>query len=139
MIEIRCLEAEDKEFWYSLDKHLPETEFDDKVRTKRAYVMLLERKSIGLLRYNLFWDNIPFCTMLFVKERYQGMGYGRCLLEYWEKDMTKHGYKILLTSTRSDETSQHFYRKLGYKDCGGLVINIADKKQPMEIFLFKQI
>lgn len=27
MIEIRYVEAEDKEFWYGLDKHLPELEF----------------------------------------------------------------------------------------------------------------
>ena len=34
MLEIRYVQLEDKGFWYSLDKHLPEQEFDSKVREK---------------------------------------------------------------------------------------------------------
>lgn len=32
-----------------------EREFKNKVRTKRGYILLLDDKPIGLLRYNLFW------------------------------------------------------------------------------------
>ena len=139
MIKIRYLEASDKQFWYSLDKHLPETEFYNKVQTKRGYILLLDDKPIGLLRYNLFWDNTPFCTMLFVDEKYQRKGYGKHLMKYWENDMKMQGYGMLLTSTQADETAQHFYRKLGYKDCGGFVIDIPAYAQPMEIFFMKEI
>ena len=66
MIEIRYVKAEDKEFWYRLDKHLPDGEFSDKVRNQRGYVLFEDNTPVGLLRYNLFWDNTPFCTMLFV-------------------------------------------------------------------------
>ncbi len=139
MIKIRYLEASDKQFWYSLDKHLPETEFYNKVQTKRGYILLLDDKPIGLLRYNLFWDNTPFCTMLFVDEKYQRKGYGQHLMKYWENDMKTQGYGMLLTSTQTDETAQHFYRKLGYKDCGGFVIDIPAYAQPMEMFFIKAI
>ena len=63
MVEIRYVQAEDKEFWYSLDRHLPEQEFDKKIRDKRGYVLLEDNEPVGLLRYHLFWDNTPFCTM----------------------------------------------------------------------------
>lgn len=139
MLKIRYLTASDKEFWYCLDKHLPETEFENKVRTKRGYILLLDEKPIGLLRYNLFWDNTPFCTMLFVDPEYQRKGYGKQLMEYWENDMKQQGYGMLLTSTQVDEEAQHFYRKLGYKDCGGFVIDIPEYAQPMEMFLLKSI
>ena len=56
MIEIRYVKLEDKDFWYSLDKHLPKDEFEKKVRDKRGYVLLEEGKPVALLRYNLFWD-----------------------------------------------------------------------------------
>ena len=36
MLEIRYVQIEDKEFWYSLDKHLPEQEFACKVSDKRG-------------------------------------------------------------------------------------------------------
>ena len=139
MITIRYLKSSDKTFWYRLDQHLPEKEFDNKVQTKRGYILLLNDKPIGLLRYNLFWDNTPFCTIVFVDWEYQRKGYGRKLIEYWEHDMKAQGYKMLLTSTQVDEEAQHVYRKLGYKDCGGFVIDIPEFAQPMEMFFIKPI
>ena len=139
MIEIRYVEMTDKLFWYQLDKHLPETEFENKVKTKRGYVLLENDVPVGLLRYNLFWDNVPFCTMLFIDENVQGKGYGKMLMNYWEEDMKTQGYGMLLTSTQVDETAQHFYRKLGYKDCGGLIVDIPCYAQPMEMFFIKEI
>jgi len=139
MIKIRYMTLEDKSFWYNLDKHLPKEEFVNKVRDKRGYVLEEDGKPIGLLRYNLFWDNTPFCTLLFVDWAYQKKGYGRLLMEHWEEDMKAKGYGMVLTSTQADEEAQHFYRKLGYKDCGGFVPTIPGYEQPMELFLEKAI
>ncbi|OUP79823.1 GNAT family N-acetyltransferase [Lachnoclostridium sp. An169] len=139
MTEIRYLKDSDREFWFSLDKHLPESEFENKVHTKRGYVLLVSGRPAGLLRFNLFWDNTPFCTLIIIGEEYRGRGYGKQLMEYWEKDMKERGYGMLLTSTQTDETAQHFYRKLGYKDCGGLIIDIPGYAQPMEMFMSKEI
>ena len=138
-MEVRYAEISDKEFWFSLDKHLAESEFEKKIRDKMGYVLLEDNKPIALLRYNLFWDNIPFCTMLFVDWKYQGKGYGKALMSFWEDDMKSTGYGMVMTSTQVDEASQHFYRKLGYKDAGALVINIPKYEQPMEMFLIKRI
>ena len=139
MLNIRYAQAEDEMFWYTLDKHLPKTEYANKVREKRAYILSQDDRPAGILRYNLFWDNIPFCTMLFIDDAYQGRGCGRQLTEYWEHDMKLQGYDMLMVSTQADESAQGFYRKLGYQDCGGLVMNIPGHEQPMELFLVKAI
>ena len=139
MIEIRYIHLDDKEFWFSLDKHLSEQEFNNKVRDNRGYILLDDNKPVGLLRYNLFWDNTPFCNLIYINNECQGKGFGKLLIEYWENDMKSQGYGILLTSTQVDESAQHFYRKLGYKDCGGFVIDIKGYEQPMELFLVKSI
>ena len=139
MIEIRYIHLDDKEFWFSLDKHLSEQEFNNKVRDNRGYVLLEDNKPVGLLRYNLFWDNTPFCNLIYINNECQGKGFGKMLIEYWENDMKSQGYGMLLTSTQVDESAQHFYRKLGYKDCGGFVIDIKGYEQPMELFLVKSI
>ncbi|MBR2948933.1 MAG: GNAT family N-acetyltransferase [Lachnospiraceae bacterium] len=139
MTVIRYVQTEDKDFWYTLDRHLPEEEFAGKVRDKRGYVLLEDGRPAGILRYNLFWDNTPFCTLLFVDWKFQKKGYGRMLMEHWEKDMKAQGYGMLLTSTQVDEQAQHFYRKAGYKDCGGFVVDIPRYEQPMELFLVKGI
>ena len=139
MIEIRHAAPADKSFWYTLDRHLPESEWPVKLRDKQAYILLEDGIPKGILRYNLFWDNTPFCTMLYVSPDAQKRGFGRLLMEHWENDMKRQGYSMLLTSTQVDETAQHFYRKLGYKDCGGLTIDIPGYEQPMELFLVKAI
>lgn len=139
MIKIRYVEFEDQTFWYRLDKRLPQQEFRKKVENKEGYVLLNDDKAIGLLRYNFFWDNIPFCTMLLIDKNFQNKGYGKKMMEFWENEMKLQGHKIVLTSTQVDEKAQHFYRKLGYQDCGGLLINDGDFKQPMELILRKTI
>lgn len=139
MLDIRYVHNDDKEFWFKLDKHLPEAEFTNKVRDKRGYILSYDNKPIGLLRYNLFWDNTPFCTLLFIVREYRNKGYGKRLMEYWENDMKSQSYGMVLVSTQVDEGAQHFYRKLGYKDCGGLVIDIPRYAQPMEMFMVKSI
>lgn len=139
MLEIKYVKLDDQDFWYSLDNHLPEKEFQYKVQARQGYVLSLDDRPVGLLRYNLFWDNTPFCTMLYIDTGFQGKGYGKELMRHWEKDMLKQGYGMLLTSTQSDEEAQHFYRKLDYKDCGGLIIDIPDYAQPMEIFFVKAL
>ena len=139
MIEIRYVEDKDKNFWFRLDKHLPESEFDKKVRDKQGYVLFENGEAVGLLRYNLFWDNTPFCTMLFVDWSKQKKGYGKALMNHWEDDMRNQGYEMVMTSTQEDEEAQHFYRKIGYKDCGGFTVDIPGYEQPMELILMKDL
>lgn len=139
MIYIRYVEQNDIRFWYRLDRHLSEKEFQNKVRDAQGYVLLEDGIPKGILRFNLFWDNTPFCTMLFVDWESQKKGYGKLLMEHWENDMRKGGYGMIMTSTQVDEDAQHFYRKMGYKDCGGFIIDIPGYEQPMEMFMSKAL
>lgn len=136
---IRYVELDDKKRWYELDQHLPEEVFAEKVRTNQGYVLVEDGVVIGILRYNLFWDNTPFCTMLFIDDGYRGKGYGKQMMEYWEQDMKTKGYGMLMISTQVDEDAQHFYRKLGYKDAGGFIVDVPGFEQPMEMIMIKAV
>ena len=136
MLTIRYVQPEDREFWFRLDRHLPEKEFARKVSAQSGYVLLIDDVPVGLLRYSLFWDSIPFCNMLYIDHAYQRKGCGKKLMEYWEADMKARGYERVLTSTQADEEAQHFYRKLGYQDCGGFVIEVPG---PMELLMVKSL
>lgn len=139
IMEIRHVQESDRKFWFTLDHYLPENQFQRKVRDRMGYVLLVNGIAAGLLRYNLFWDEHPFCTMLYVAEDYQGKGYGKKMMAFWEKEMQQLGYKMLMTSTQVDESAQHFYRKLGYQDAGGLLMTVPEYQQPMEMFFIKGI
>ena len=104
-----------------------------------GYVLMKGDQPIAILRYMLFWDSIPFCTMLYVQENEQRNGFGHMLMKHWEKEMKSKGYGMIMTSTQVDEEAQHFYRKLGYKDCGGFVIDVPGYEQPMEMIMIKAL
>lgn len=138
-IAIRFVESGDREFWKSLDRHLNETEFDRKVRDKMGYVLQWRGEPAAILRYNLFWDNTPFCNLLYVAEKWQGRGMGAALMAHWENEMKAQGHDMVMTSTQADESAQHFYRKLGYRDAGGFVLDLPGHEQPLELILIKGI
>ena len=137
MFEIRYAIHTDKAFWFAQDNHIREDEFLLKVRDKRAYIICVDYNHVGVMRYNLFWDNMPFLTLIHFDEIYQGKGFGRQAMLYWEKEMREHGYKMVMTSTQVDEQAQHFYRKLGYVEKGSLSFDNTPLEQPMEMFLMK--
>ena len=77
--------------------------------------------------------------MLFVDRARQKNGYGKALMTYWEEDMKSQGYEMVMISTQVDEDAQHFYRKIGYKDCGGFTVDIPGYEQPLELIMMKDL
>lgn len=134
---LRAAETSDKELWYRYDAHLPEREFDRKIKNEECFIIEQDGKGVGVLRYNLFWDSIPFLTLIYIDTEYHGKGIGKKAMAQWESKMRSMGHTAAMTSTQVDENAQHFYRKLGYADCGCLVSEILD--QPMEMFMIKKL
>ena len=139
MFRMRYATLEDKAFWFTLDKHLKEAMFESKVILKECYMIEVDNKPVGVLRYNLFWDSIPFVNLIYIDWDYHKKGIGTKAMLYWEDEMKRLGYNLVMTSTMVEETAQHFYRKLNYKDCGCLVKNLHPLIETMEMFLMKQI
>ena len=139
MPEIRYAAEADKAFWFTLDRHMSGGEFDLKVRDRRGYVISDGGRPAGVMRYNLFWDSIPFLTLIHLDEAYQRKGFGSKAMLHWEGEMRERGCKIVMTSTQVDEQAQHFYRKLGYMEKGSLSLDNTPLAQPLEMFMLKNL
>ncbi len=137
MFNVKHVIESDKAFWYSLDEHLSEREFELKVRDKRGYIIFDGDSPIGLMRYNLMYDIIPFLTLIIIEDAYQQKGFGKQAISAWENEMRALGYKIVMTSTQVNEQAQHFYRKLGYIERGSLFLDGTPYEQPQEMFMIK--
>ena len=83
----------------------------------------------------MFWDNIPFMNILYILDNYRNMGCGTELVAFWESEMAKAGFERVMTSTQSDERAQFFYRKIGYTECGALLL----PNEPLEMFFIKNL
>lgn len=49
------------------------------------------------------------------------------------------GHRLVMASTRADERAQGFYRRLGYRDAGCLLLREAGYAQPAELFFTKTL
>lgn len=136
-MEIKVVTDSDKKFVMSIDKHVDDTGYANRVYTKSAYVIWEKNQRIGIIVHCILWDNLPFMNHIYIKEEYRGKGFAKQAIICWENEMKSQGYKMTLLSTQVDEQAQHLYRKLGYVDCGGLVFNNTPFDQPMEMFLRK--
>ncbi len=134
-MEIRYAKSGDLEMISEYDLHISKEELKNTIAMKRMILLFIDGKYKGWLRFNLFWDNIPFMNLLFLFEEQRGKGYGKKLVEFWEQEMAKQGYRFVMTSTQSDEEAQFFYRKLGYTDRGALVL----PDEPLEILFYKKV
>jgi len=132
---IRLAENKDLSWLVKQDEHISLDILKKKIDSNEVYVVQINEKLVGWLRYNLFWDSIPFMNMICFLEDYRGKGFGRKLVSFWESEMKEKGFCNVLTSTLSNENGQHFYRKLGYRDIGGF--NYFN--DPLEIILLKKI
>lgn len=119
---INYAEKQDYQFLSDSDRHISPNELSYAISRNRIVVARDGDKIIAWLRYNLFWDNTPFCNMLFVNEAERKKGVGKSLVIYWEREMAQKGYDIVLTSTQINEDGQYFWRKMGYVDCGSFTL-----------------
>lgn len=139
MLKKKNAEFSDWSDWSSLDPHLTVEQFRSKVAARKAYLFFDGQELVGAFRYNMFWDHIPFVTLLVLTENARRQGFGREIMERWEVVMRSRGYRQLMVSTPADETAQHFFRRLGYRDCGCLLMEEPDGTGEVELFLYKRI
>ncbi len=134
-MNIRIANKNDLSILVHYDKHISADELVYSMMRERILIIEENNHLIGWLRYNLFWDNTPFMNMLYILEDYRGKRYGKVLTLFWEEKMKCLGYELVMTSTLSNEGAQHFYRKLGYRDAGSLLL----PQEPLEIIFIKSI
>jgi len=143
MLSINYATSEDADFMEEVGMWPPsplmEEEIQKKIRDKRCYILREGNEIVGLMRFNMIFEFIPFLTSFWLAESCRGKGYGTQAMEHWENEMRGLGYKMIMVSTQVDETAQHFYRKIGYKDMGAITMDIAPYEQPLEMFLGKSL
>lgn len=121
-VTTRIASTSDLAFLGEVDRHVSHDALAEIVSAGRVMVGEVDGVAAGLLRWGLFWDQVPFMNLLWVLAEWRGKGVGTTLVHAWEKSQLDAGHGLVLTSTVSAETAQHFYRRLGYVDSGALLL-----------------
>ena len=92
---------------------------------------------VGYVRWDYFWDSIPFCLTARVKPQHQRRGVGHRLYERIEDTFRRRGCRFWLSSTEeTNESSRRFHESIGFRPIGKL----AELGQDVsEIFYRKEI
>ena len=125
----------DFDFIRTLDCHISDVELRRKIAAGLVLLIADGSRRCGVLRWGLFWDNTPFLNLICLAEPFRRRGLGSRALAEWEEARRRAGYKLVLTSTLSNEEAQHFYRRRGYRDCGCLLL----PGEPNELLLLKEL
>ena len=103
------------------DRHISPARLEDCVRRGLVHVLVSDERIVGVLRWNLFWQSLPFLDLIFLDEAFRGLGWGTKMMAHWENAMACQGFTADLLSTQEDETAKFFYEKLGYTLCGSFL------------------
>ena len=120
-MDIRTAVPADLEGVRQYDRHIPASRLADCIRRGLVDVLVEDGRIVGVLRWSLFWQSLPFLDLIYLDESLRGHGWGTNMMAHWETNMTAQGFSDVMLSTQSDETSKFFYEKLGYRRCGAFL------------------
>lgn len=112
---------DDLSFIQNYDRHIPEDRLLRCIRAGQVLVLKEGNRVMGILRWSLFWQIIPFADLIFLDFSIHNQGWGSCMMAHWENLMRQAGYHFAMTSTQADETAWQFYEKLGYRRIGSFL------------------
>ncbi|MEZ5277401.1 MAG: GNAT family N-acetyltransferase [Opitutaceae bacterium] len=89
----------------------------------------------GVLRFQWFWDYLPFINYIWVEEGFRDEHRASRMIEKLEATTEGRNYKRIMASTQSNETAQNFFRKVGFQYAGGFAMS----DQPFELIMIKYL
>ncbi len=133
---IELAQPKDREQIRMYDRHISDERLCRCIADQLVYAIKDNEQIVGVLRYSLFWQTIPFADLLYIDERYRNKGYGSKLMAAWEEDMRKKQYAYAMLSTQADECARFFYERLGYRRVGGF---LPPEQAAVELMLLKKL
>ena len=130
-MEIRLAVAADMPQILKYDRHIHPDKVGECIEHALVDALWDVDRIVGILRYNLFWQTIPFLDLIYIDEAYQGRGWGSEMMANWEENMKRMGYSHVMRSTQADETAFLFYEKIGYRRIGAFVPPDQDAEEIM--------
>jgi ribosomal protein S18 acetylase RimI-like enzyme len=127
--------AADQAYLADNDRHVTAAVLAHKIGRGEILMLYAGQAPIGWLRFGYFWDELPFMNLIHIDSAYRRQGLGTRLITFWENAMRAQNYACVLTSSLANEHAQHLYRRLGYVDCGSLLL----PGEPLEIIFRKNL
>ena len=131
----RQAQTSDYHFVAGLAPALSEHVFQQQVVSNRIQIIQASGRRVGFMKHYLLWENLPFLEVIIVSESERNKGIGKLAIHQWESALIAQSHCVCCVSTQVNEQAQHFWRAIGYQDCGVLML----PGRPSELFMQKQL
>ena len=132
---VRLATTADFDFLRSMSIGPTDEQLRAQIRDGRLRVVESDARPVGFLKFCILWEELPFLEVIVIREDCRGRGIGTRAVRAWEREMAERSSRFVIVSTQADETAQEFWRRVGYEDCGSLML----PGKPAELFLYRDI
>ena len=110
----------------------------EKIQRKLVLLAFLNEDCVGYLRWDWFWNRLPYLCLIKVKESNRGKGESTELLSFWEEHLIEQNFEYCLSSSQENEPSAvKWHLSKGFNEIGRL--ETLNKDGSVEIFLRKEL
>lgn len=129
--------AEDTDFAFisGFSSDLQDDRLRAQIRDGRLRIIESTEGPVGFIKFYVLWEVLPFIEVIIIRDDCRGRGIGKAAVRDWEQEMCARSFRRAIISTQADETAQHFWRRIGYHDCGSLTL----PGRPAELFMYRDI
>lgn len=135
MISLRPANLTDMDFLKYFTLAPSEAKLEAFLERGSVQIATADHTSVGFLSFSILWGTLPFLELIEILASQRGRKFGASTVGAWERDMGIRGFDLVLTSTNADGDAQHFWRKMGYVDCGALTV----RGKAAEVFFQRSI
>lgn len=122
----------------SYDQLLPSNKLKEKLQ--EGYIFLLKDKDniVGYLRWDLFWNRIPYICLIKLIENHRGQGLGKTLLNAFEQHARNINKSFIISSSQANEPRpQNWHKQEGFREIG--ILSTLNEDGSDEIFYRKEL
>jgi GNAT superfamily N-acetyltransferase len=122
MISIRAAAPGDSDFLGGFELTPNEVKLREAMEGGNIQIALADEAPVGFMCFSVLWGTLPLLEFFEIVAAQRGRRLGTSAVRAWEQAMKDRGFDLVLTSTGADAGAQHFWRKMGYVDCGALTV-----------------
>lgn len=132
---LRAAQETDLAFLRDFSSECRDEQLRAQIRDGRLRIINSSEGPVGFIKFYVLWEVLPFIEVVIIRKDCRRRGIGRAAIRSWEEEMAARSFQRAIISTQADETAQHFWRRVGYQDCGSLAL----PGRPLELFMYRDI
>lgn len=137
-VEIKYATKDDLDVCHVFDKYNTNEVLLEKIQRDMVILAWLDKSCAGYLRWDWFWNRLPYLSLIQVNAQERNKGVGFKLINNWQQTLKEQNFDFILSSSQKNEPSAiNWHLRQGFQQIGQLSSLNEDGSE--EIFMRKEL